>query len=322
MANILGGIAVSHTPTIGFAVDHHKQQDPAWSPIFQSFEPLQRWLEEKKPDALVYIFNDHVTAFFFDHYSTFTLGIDSQYDVADEGGGPRCLPPVQGNAALSRHIGASLMADEFDMSFFMDKKLDHGLFSPLSALLPWDEAQGWPTAVIPLQIGVLQFPVPSARRCYRLGQALRRAIESFPEDINVAIVATGGLSHQVHGERCGFNNPDWDAQFVDMLVNDPEKLTEMTLGEYAELGGMEGSEVIMWLVMRGALSANVTETWRDYYLPSMTGIATLILENNARLPPVDTLTRHRQHMAQQLAGVETAGNLSFYPRAQPEWLTA
>lgn len=166
MANILGGIAVSHTPTIGFAVDHHKQQDPAWSPIFQSFEPLQRWLEEKKPDALVYIFNDHVTAFFFDHYSTFTLGIDSQYDVADEGGGPRCLPPVQGNAALSRHIGASLMADEFDMSFFMDKKLDHGLFSPLSALLPWDEAQGWPTAVIPLQIGVLQFPVPSARRCY------------------------------------------------------------------------------------------------------------------------------------------------------------
>ncbi|PLP13401.1 protocatechuate 3,4-dioxygenase, partial [Klebsiella pneumoniae] len=142
MANILGGIAVSHTPTIGFAVDHHKQQDPAWAPIFQSFEPLQRWLEEKKPDALVYIFNDHVTAFFFDHYSTFTLGIDSQYDVADEGGGPRCLPPVQGNAALSRHIGASLMADEFDMSFFMDKKLDHGLFSPLSALLPWDEAQG------------------------------------------------------------------------------------------------------------------------------------------------------------------------------------
>ena len=178
MARIIGGIAVSHTPTIGFAVDHHKQQDPAWAPIFQSFEPLQRWLEEKKPDALVYIFNDHVTAFFFDHYSTFTLGIDSHYDVADEGGGPRCLPPVQGNAALSRHIGASLMADEFDMSFFMDKKLDHGLFSPLSALLPWDEAQGWPTSVIPLQIGVLQFPVPSARRCYKLGQALRRAIES------------------------------------------------------------------------------------------------------------------------------------------------
>lgn len=304
MARILGGIAVSHTPTIGFAVDHHKQQDPAWSPIFQSFEPLQRWLHEKKPDALVYIFNDHVTAFFFDHYSTFTLGIDKEYGVADEGGGPRDLPPVKGDAALSRHIGASLMADEFDMSFFMNKKLDHGLFSPLSALLPWQQEEGWPTRVIPLQIGVLQFPVPSAKRCYKLGQALRRAIESYPEDIDVAIVATGGLSHQVHGERCGFNNTDWDAQFVDMLVNDPEKLTEMTISEYATLGGMEGSEVIMWLVMRGALSANVTETWRDYYLPSMTGIATLILENNARTPPVDTLIRHRQHIAQQLTGVD------------------
>ncbi|MFV0264101.1 MAG: gallate dioxygenase [Kluyvera sp.] len=303
MARIIGGIAVSHTPTIGFAVDHHKQHDAAWAPIFESFEPLQRWLAEKKPDALVYIFNDHVTAFFFDHYSTFALGIDNEYGVADEGGGPRNLPPIKGNAALSRHIGSSLMADEFDMSFFMNKKLDHGLFSPLSALLPWQSGE-WPTNVVPLQIGVLQFPVPSARRCYKLGQALRRAIESFPEDISVAIVATGGLSHQVHGERCGFNNTEWDAQFVDMLVNDPQKLTEMTLAEYAELGGMEGSEVIMWLVMRGALSANVSETWRDYYLPSMTGIATLILENNARLPPVDTLTRHRQHMARQLAGVE------------------
>lgn len=303
MARIIGGIAVSHTPTIGFAVDHNKQEESAWAPIFKSFEPMRRWLDEKKPDVLVYIFNDHVTSFFFDHYSAFSLGIDNDYAVADEGGGPRHLPPVKGDAALSRHIGASLMADEFDMSFFMNKKLDHGLFSPLSALLPF--AAGWPTKVIPLQVGVLQFPIPSARRCYKLGQALRRAIESYPEDISVALVATGGLSHQVHGERCGFNNPEWDAQFVDLIVNDPEKLAEMTLAEYATLGGMEGAEVIMWLIMRGALAANVTETWRDYYLPSMTGIATLILENNARTPPVDTLSRHREHIARQLSGVET-----------------
>ena len=311
MARIIGGIAVSHTPTIGFAVDHNKQQEAAWAPIFESFGPLQRWLDEKKPDALVYIFNDHVTAFFFDHYSAFALGIDNEYGVADEGGGPRALPPVKSDAALARHIGTSLMADEFDMSFFMNKKLDHGLFSPLSALLPWQSGE-WPTRVIPLQIGVLQFPIPSARRCYKLGQALRRAIESYPQDLNVAIVATGGLSHQVHGERCGFNNPEWDAQFVDLLVNDPETLCDMTLAEYAELGGMEGAEVIMWLVMRGALSATVTETWRDYYLPSMTGIATLILENNAGAVPEASLERHRQHMARQLAGVEKLpGTLPF-----------
>lgn len=302
MAKIIGGLAVSHTPTIGFAVDHNKQEESAWAPIFESFAPMQKWLDEKKPDVLVYIFNDHVTSFFFDHYSAFTLGIDEQYEVADEGGGPRDLPAVKGHAALSQHIGASLMADEFDMSFFQDKPLDHGLFSPLSALLPHEG--GWPTQIVPLQIGVLQFPIPTARRCYKLGQALRRAIESFPEDLNVAIVATGGVSHQVHGERCGFNNPDWDEQFVDMIVNDPERLTEMTLAEFATLGGMEGAEVIMWLVMRGALSANVKKLHQAYYLPSMTGIATLILENQSREAPYDVQQRQRDKIAQQMAGVE------------------
>ncbi|MFS7195348.1 gallate dioxygenase [Rahnella inusitata] len=318
MAKIIGGLAVSHTPTIGFAVDHNKQEESAWAPIFEGFAPMQEWLEEKKPDVLVYIFNDHVTSFFFDHYSAFTLGIDDHYEVADEGGGPRDLPPVKGHAALSQHIGASLMADEFDMSFFQDKPLDHGLFSPLSALLPHNG--GWPTQIVPLQIGVLQFPIPTARRCYKLGQALRRAIESFPEDLNVAIVATGGVSHQVHGERCGFNNPDWDEQFVDMIVNDPQRLTEMTLAEFATLGGMEGAEVIMWLVMRGALSANVKKTHQAYYLPSMTGIATLILENQSREAPFDVQQRQRDKIAQQLAGVEKLPGT--YPFTQARSLKA
>jgi len=302
MAKIIGGLAVSHTPTIGFAVDHNKQHESAWAPIFEGFAPMQRWLNEKKPDVLLYVFNDHVTSFFFDHYSAFLLGIDEQYAVADEGGGARDLPPVRGHAALSQHIGASLMADEFDMSFFQDKPLDHGLFSPLSALAPWQE--GWPMRVVPLAVGVLQFPIPTARRCYKLGQALKRAIESFPEELNVAIVATGGVSHQVHGERCGFNNPEWDAQFIDLLINDPQRLTEMTLAEYATLGGLEGAEVIMWLIMRGALSANVEKLHQDYYLPSMTGIATLILENRSREAPVDVHQRQRDKIALQLKGVD------------------
>jgi gallate dioxygenase len=302
MATIIGGLAVSHTPTIGFAVDHDKQEEAAWAPIFESFEPIKAWLAEKRPDVLFYVFNDHVTSFFFDHYSAFALGVDEHYAVADEGGGPRDLPGIGGHAALSRHIGESLMADEFDMAFFRDKPIDHGLFSPMSALMPFKE--GWPVQVVPLHVGVLQFPIPSARRCYRLGQALRRAIESYPEDLKVAIVATGGVSHQVHGERCGFNNPEWDAQFLDLLVNDPQRLTEITLAQYATLGGMEGSEVITWLIMRGALSVNVVQLHRSYYLPSMTGIATLLLENQACPLPVDVHQRHREHMAHQLAGIE------------------
>ncbi|PVZ19751.1 MULTISPECIES: gallate dioxygenase [unclassified Pseudomonas] len=302
MARIIGGLAVSHTPTIGFAVDHDKQEEAAWAPIFESFKPIKNWLADKKPDVLFYIFNDHVTSFFFDHYSAFALGVDERYEVADEGGGKRDLPAIGGHSALSRHIGNSLMADEFDMSFFRDKPVDHGLFSPMSALMPFKE--GWPVDVVPLQVGVLQFPIPSAKRCYNLGKALRRAIESYPDDLDVAIVATGGVSHQVHGERCGFNNPEWDEQFVDLFVNDPERLTEITLAEYATLGGMEGSEVITWLIMRGALSANVHVLHKDYYLPSMTGIATLLLENRSRDVPVDVLQRHRAHINHQLAGVE------------------
>ena len=229
--------------------------------------------------------------------------MDDRYAVADEGGGARPMPPVAGDAALSRHILQSLMTDEFDMSSFRDKPLDHGIFSPLSVLLPHD-AHGWPTQIVPLQVGVLQFPIPTARRCYRLGQALRRAIESYPPDIKVAIVATGGLSHQVHGERCGFNNTDWDMRFLDLLEKDPEALTRMTHVDYARLGGMEGSEVIMWLIMRGALSARIRRVHQSYYLPSMTAIATAIYENEAAPMDEADAARHRDRMADQLRGAD------------------
>src|SRR5690242_13274039 len=188
MARIIGGVAASHTPTIGFAYDQNKQADADWAPIFKAFEPVSNWFKEKNPDAIVYIFNDHVTSFFFDHYSAFTLGIGEQFPVADEGGGARDLAPAIGHPALARHIGQALMADEFDMSFFQDKALDHGLFSPLSMLARRKPDGSWPTPIIPLVVGVLQFPIPSARRCYKLGQSLRRAIESYPDDLKVAIV--------------------------------------------------------------------------------------------------------------------------------------
>lgn len=310
MARIIGGIAASHTPTIGFAFDKDKRNDPAWAPIFEAFGPIRFWIEAKKPDALVFIFNDHVTSFFFDHYSAFALGIGEQYPVADEGGGPRDLPPVDGHSRLARHIGASLVADEFDMSFFQDKPLDHGCFSPLCMLMP--NRPNWPVPIVPLQVGVLQFPLPSAGRCFRLGKALRRAIESFPEDISVAVVATGGLSHQVHGERAGFNNTPWDMRFLDLLEKDPEVLAQMTHAEYATLGGLEGAEVIMWLIMRGALSAHVEKIHQTYYLPSMAGIATAIYENAAQAPCTAEVETQRAHIGRQLAGVEKlAGTYPF-----------
>ena len=303
MAQIIGGIAASHTPTIGFAVDKNKQDDPAWAPIFENFSPVQAWIKEQRPDVLLFIYNDHVTSFFFDHYSAFALGVGESWQVADEGGGARDLPTAKGHAGLARHIGQSLMHDEFDMAFFQDKALDHGCFSPLSVMCPHQDGQ-WPVQVVPLQVGVLQFPIPSARRCWKLGKALRTAIESYPEDLRVALVATGGLSHQVHGERAGFNNTAWDHQFLDLFENDPERLASMTHAEFAELGGLEGAEVIMWLIMRGALTAQVKKVHQSYYLPSMTGIATAIYENKAGVPVAGEVERHRCAMEVQLTGSE------------------
>jgi gallate dioxygenase len=303
MAKIIGGIGASHSPTIGFAKDTNKGNDPAWSPIFDGFNVVQDWVKTQEIDVLFMIFNDHVTSFFFDHYSAFSLGVDEQYCTADEGGGARSYPAVQGHVALSQHIAHAMVADEFDMSFFQKKPLDHGCFSPLSMISP--DADGFAGKIVPLQVGVLQLPIPNAKRCYKFGQSLRKAIESFPDqDLRVAIVATGGLSHQVHGERCGFNNPEWDEEFLTLLEKDPEKLTQLTIAEYAKLGGMEGAEVIMWLIMRGALSDKVRKVHQATYLPSMTNIATVIYEDLGQPASEEDNQAFRDHMSYQLQGAE------------------
>jgi len=302
MARIVGGIGSSHTPTIGFALDANKQTDPVWAPIFAGYEPVQQWLRDKQPDVLFFIYNDHVTSVFFDHYSHFALGVGEEYGVADEGGGPRKLPPVKGHPALARHIATALTADDFDLSYFQGKPLDHGCFSPLSVM--WPHMGGWPGAIVPLQVGVLEFPIPTARRCFRLGRSLRRAIESYPQDLKVAIVATGGLAHQVHGERAGFNNTPWDQEFLDLLERDPQRLAELTIAQYAERGGLEGAEVIMWLVMRGALSERVRKLHGTYYLPSMTPIVTVIYEDDAPTTPAESDAEYRERIGRELAGVE------------------
>jgi len=300
MARIIGGIGASHSPTIGFAKDTGKHNDPAWKPIFDGFDAIRGWVHSKKIDVIFMIYNDHITSFFLDHYSAYVLGIDDRYVAADEGGGPRDVAPAIGHLGLSQHIGMSLVADEFDMSFFQGKPVDHGFLSPLSML--GDEQGPWPGQVVPLQVGVLQFPIPNAKRMWKLGKALRRAIESYPEDLNVAIMATGGLSHQVHGERAGFLNEAWDAEFLDLLEKSPEQLVNMRIAEYAAKGGMEGAEVIMWLIMRGALSDQVKMLHKQTYAPSMTNIATLVFEDQGGEPDAAAVAAHRKHIDHELEG--------------------
>ncbi|MFM6853691.1 MAG: gallate dioxygenase [Sphingopyxis sp.] len=271
--------------------------------MFEGYEPVKAWLRERAPDVLVYIYNDHMTAFFADHYSHFALGIGADYGPADEGGGPRDLPRIAGDPAFAQHLAMALVADEFDLSYFQGKALDHGAFSPLSVLMDYDEG-GWPVRLLPIQCGVLQFPIPNPRRFWKFGQTLRRAIQSYPQDIKVAIVGTGGLSHQVHGERCGFNNSGWDMEFMDRLEKDPEGLLDLTIAQLAELGGAEGSEVVMWMMMRGALSTHARATHKTYFLPSMTPIVSMIFEEGADTPAGESDDAFRARMGHQMAGIE------------------
>ncbi|WP_043830088.1 gallate dioxygenase [Muricoccus aerilatus] len=276
MARIIGGIGTSHVPTIGVAYDKGKQEAPAWAPLFQGYEPARRWLEEKKPDVLVFFYNDHLNAFFYDLYPTFAVGVAPSYDVADEGAGRRPLPLLPGHPGLSKHIAECLVNDEFDPAVFQDRPLDHGVFSPLPLL--WPHEGSWPGAVVPIEVNVVQYPLPTAMRCFKLGQALRRAVESYPEDLKVVVVGTGGLSHQVHGERTGYNDTDWDMRFIDLIEHDPMTLARMRHVDYIRLGGAESVEVIMWLAMRGALSDNIEKVHQNYYLATTTAMTVLVFE--------------------------------------------
>jgi len=276
MAKIIGGIGTSHVPTIAMAFDKGKQQDPDWKPLFQGYEAVAKWLAEKKPDVLFFCFNDHATTFFFDQYPTFALGVSEEYAIADEGTGVRKIPRLKGHAALARHVARSLVDDEFDLTIFQDLPIDHGLHSPLTMM--WPTSPDWPGRVIPLFVNVLQHPLPKPRRCFALGKAIRRAIESYPENLKVAMVGTGGLSHQMIGERAGFNDENWDREFLELIEKDPERLAGMTIADFARLGGNEGAEVVMWLIMRGALDARVKKVHSNYYLPMTTAMAVALFE--------------------------------------------
>ncbi len=276
MATIIGGIGTSHVPTIGVAYDKGKQAEPAWAPLFDGYRPVAAWLAEHKPDVLLFFYNDHMNGFFSDLFPTFAIGVGETFEGADEGAGKRPLPPLQGHPELAAHLAEHLVNEEFDVATFQDRPLDHGVLSPLPLL--WPHAAGWPGAIVPVQINVVQHPLPTAMRCFKLGQALRRAVKSFPGDLKVAVIGTGGLSHQLNGERTGFNNTDWDMRFLELIESDPMTLARMSHADYIRLGGAESVEVIMWLAMRGVLGETVRKAHQNYYLATTTAMALLLLE--------------------------------------------
>jgi protocatechuate 4,5-dioxygenase, beta chain len=278
MARITAGVTTSHVPAIGAALDNGKSQDAYWAPVFAGYDFSKRWIAAQKPDVVILVYNDHACAFSLDIVPTFAIGCAAQFTPADEGWGPRPVPVVQGHPELASHIAQSVIQQDFDLTIVNRMDVDHGLTVPLSLL--FGQPAAWPVKVIPIAVNVVLYPPPSGRRCYELGKALRRAVEAFDADLNVQVWGTGGMSHQLQGPRAGLINQPWDQRFIDGLINDPEALSRMPHLEYVREAGSEGIELVMWFIMRGALSEKVRTTHRFYHVPaSNTAVGHLVLEN-------------------------------------------
>ena len=276
MGKIIAGIGTSHVPSIGGAYDRSKTETPGWKPLFDAYVPVREWLKELKPDIAIMVYNDHGADFFFDKYPTFAVGCADSYAIADEGFGTRPLPAIPGDLAFSQHLCRSLVYDEFDLTVCQEMRVEHGFLVPMH--LCFEHGESWPVASVPIAVNVLQHPLPTARRCYKLGQAIRRAVESYERDVRVAIIGTGGMSHQLTGKNFGQMHRDNDMDFLDRIERDPESLTQLTHQTLMERFGVEGIELIMWLVMRGALSSGARRIHRNYYAPMTTGMGLVTLE--------------------------------------------
>jgi protocatechuate 4,5-dioxygenase, beta chain len=284
MAKITASVYTSHVPAIGAAIDLGKTGEAYWQPLFAGYEPSKQWMKDNKPDVVFLVFNDHATAFSLDMIPTFAIGTAASYQPADEGWGPRPVPVVQGHPALAAHIAQSVIQDDFDLTIVNNMDVDHGLTVPLSLMCGQPDA--WPCPVIPFAVNVVQYPVPSGMRCFKLGQAIRKAIESYDEPLKVQIWGTGGMSHQLQGPRAGLINKEFDNAFLDRMIADPEGQARVPHIDYVREAGSEGIELVMWLIARGAMAdvaggAKPTVKHRFYHVPaSNTAVGHLILENS------------------------------------------
>ena len=287
MAKITASVFTSHVPAIGAAMDLGKTQEEYWKPLFKGYEFGKQWMKDNKPDVIFLVYNDHATAFSLDFIPTFAIGTAPEFQPADEGWGPRPVPVVKGHPDLASHIAQSVIQQDFDLTIVNKMDVDHGLSVPLSLMCGQPPADNfeWPCPVIPFAVNVVQYPVPSGQRCYNLGKAIRKAIESYDQDLNVHIWGTGGMSHQLQGARAGLINKEFDNAFLDKLINDPQAAADISHSDYVREAGSEGIELVMWLIARGAMNdvnggkAPVLKQ-RFYHVPaSNTAVGHVILEN-------------------------------------------
>jgi protocatechuate 4,5-dioxygenase beta chain len=280
MARIVGGIGTSHIPAIGLAMAKHQCDDPYWRPFFEAYRPVRAWLETVRPTVAIVVYNDHGLNFFLDKMPTFAVGAANEYRNADEGWGLPTLTPFRGDAAFSWHLIEALAGADFDLTTCQEMLVDHGFVVPMQLL--WPGSQEWPVRTIPIHVNTVQHPLPTPRRCLKFGEALGRAVESWPSGDRVVVLGTGGLSHQLDGRRAGFINKPFDLFCLEKIVHQPELLAQYSIRDLVEFAGTQGPELVQWLIMRGALGPAVRKLEENYHVPiSNTGSGLLLLEKMA-----------------------------------------
>ena len=279
MAKIVGMLTTSHVPAIGGAIAKNLQQDAYWKPFFDGFLPVRKWLDEVKPDVAVVLYNDHGLNFFLDKMPTFSVGAAREYHNADEGWGIPTLAPTRGDIDLSWHLINNLVERDFDITTCQEMLVDHAFTIPLKLFWPQSPC---PIPAVPVCINTVQFPLPSAKRCYALGEAVGDAIRNWDSDKKVVVIGTGGLSHQLDGERAGFINKDFDLKFMDSMIDDPKWATQFSIHELVEKTGTQGVELLMWLAARAAVPGKVRKVHTNYHIPiSNTASGLMALESLA-----------------------------------------
>jgi protocatechuate 4,5-dioxygenase beta chain len=285
MAKIVGCITTSHVPAIGRAIAKGLQEEPYWKPFFDGFAPVHSWLAQTRPDVAVIVYNDHGLNFFLDKMPTFAIGAAPEYVSADEGWNIPTVLPFKGHPAMSWHMIESVVAEDFDLTTCQEMVVDHAICNPMALL--WPGGEEWPVRIVPVEINTVQYPLPSAARCFKLGEAIGRAVASYPEDLRVVVIGTGGLSHQLDGERAGFINKAFDRKFMASLTEDPTWVTKYSTMELVEQTGTQGIELLLWLTARATLGS-ARELAANYHIPISNTAAGMML-----LEPASALSRTR-----------------------------
>lgn len=257
MTDIVGVFAASHTPVMLNFPDAIPDGDR--EEIFASFKQVGEELRAARPDTVIVISDDHVHNFFLDNMPAFCIGTTDAYPTPVEHWLKADRQVLKGDAALGAHLLTEALREGFDPSFSMDLTLDHGVLTPL--LLAGIAAD---VSIVPVLVNCVQPPLPTMRRALQWGRFLGDALRRFPGSRRVAVLATGGLSHDISTPRMGMVNDVFDSRFLELLAQADDAALIDYASNHVDEAGNGAEEIRTWLMAHGVAQGRFEKI---YYKP-------------------------------------------------------